>query len=222
MDRQQANALSLSDTDEASIASTSASEVKTLWRYTNLFITRTHAHTHMHNHLTAFGLRQPRVGQYQKKHSPTHTHPDHRTSFINFLHLLWSIASSVFSLRAWQSSLTTSLQVLFRLPLGLGPSTSYSMHILHPVIIFFSQHMPIHAHALFIIIIITSRRRDVLWHVSSSEQCRECWMMDAAAETHATHPMLLSTYLPCQSCTTNTQTRCKFDVYLLKNCNNYH
>jgi len=88
MDRQQANALSLSDTDEASIASTSASEVKTLWRYTNLFITRTHAHTHMHNHLTAFGLRQPRVGQYQKKHSPTHTHPDHRTSFINFLHLL--------------------------------------------------------------------------------------------------------------------------------------
>ena len=69
-----------------------------------------------------------RVGQYQKKLSPTHTHPDHRTSFINFLHLLRSIASSVFSLRAWQSSLTTSLQVLFGLPLGLGPSTSYSMH----------------------------------------------------------------------------------------------
>ena len=65
-----------------------------------------------------------RVGWYQKKHSPTHTHPDHQTSFINFLHLLRSIASSVFSLRAWQSSLTTCLQVLF----GLGPSTSYSMH----------------------------------------------------------------------------------------------
>ena len=28
-----------------------------------------------------------RVGRYQKKHSPTHTHPDHRTSFIIFLHL---------------------------------------------------------------------------------------------------------------------------------------
>ena len=26
-----------------------------------------------------------RVGRYQKKHSPTHTHPDHRTSFIIFL-----------------------------------------------------------------------------------------------------------------------------------------
>jgi len=68
------------------------------------------------------------VGQYQKKHSPIHTHPDHRTSFINFLHLLRSTPSSLFSLRARQSSLTTSLRVLFGLSLGLGPSTSYSMH----------------------------------------------------------------------------------------------
>ena len=62
-----------------------------------------------------------RGGQYQKKHSPTHTHPDHRTSFIfiTFLHLLRSLASSLFSLSARQSSLTTSLQVLFGLPLGL-------------------------------------------------------------------------------------------------------
>ena len=66
------------------------------------------------------------VGRYQKKHSPTHTHPDHRPSFIYFLHFLRS--NSLFSLRAWQSSSTTSLQVLFDLPLGLGPSTSYSMH----------------------------------------------------------------------------------------------
>ena len=69
-----------------------------------------------------------RVGQYQKKHSPTHTRPDHRTSFIIFLHLQWSMVSSLFILRAWQSSRTTSLQVLFGLPLGLGPSTSYSIH----------------------------------------------------------------------------------------------
>ena len=54
-----------------------------------------------------------RVGRYQKKHSPTHAHSDHWTSFINFLHLLRSIASSLFSLRTWQSSLTTSLQVLW-------------------------------------------------------------------------------------------------------------
>ena len=31
-----------------------------------------------------------RVGRYQKKHSPTHTHPDQRASFITFLHPLYS------------------------------------------------------------------------------------------------------------------------------------
>jgi len=75
-----------------------------------------HSNTHRHTHTQPFkfnGLWSGTawVGQYQKKHSPTHTHPDHQTSFINFLHLLRSIASSVFSLRAWQSFLTTSLQV---------------------------------------------------------------------------------------------------------------
>ena len=90
--------------------------------------TRTHTHrpTDTQPYAPLSGTR--RVAEYQKKHSPTHTHPDHQTSFINFLHLLRSIASSVFSLRAWQSSLTTSLQVLFGLPLGLGPATLYSMH----------------------------------------------------------------------------------------------
>ena len=72
--------------------------------------------------------RTTRVGRYQKKHSPAHTHPGQRTSFITFLYLQRSTASSLFSLRACQSSRTTSFQVLFGLPLGLEPSTSYSMH----------------------------------------------------------------------------------------------
>ena len=38
------------------------------------------------------------------------------------------MASSLFSLRASQSSRTTSVQVLFGLLLGLGPSTSYCVH----------------------------------------------------------------------------------------------
>jgi len=54
------------------------------------------------------GTTGTRVGRYQKKHSPTHTHPDHRTSFINFLHLLRSIESFLFSLRARESFSTTS------------------------------------------------------------------------------------------------------------------
>ena len=96
--------------------------------------------THTHTHTQPFnGLRSgtTQVGRYQKKQkrSPTHTHHDDRTSIVNFLHLLRYIASSLFSLSARQSSLTTSLQVLFGLPLGLGPSTSYSMH-------FFTQSLP--------------------------------------------------------------------------------
>ena len=58
-----------------------------------------------------------RVCWYQKKHSPAHTHPGQHTSSITFLHLQWSTASSLFSLRAWQSSRTTSLVI----PLVLNP-----------------------------------------------------------------------------------------------------
>jgi len=62
------------------------------------------------------------------------TYPDHHPTFIIFFQLLWSIASSLSSLHAWQSFCTTSFHVLFDLPLGLEPSTSYSMH-------FFTQSM---------------------------------------------------------------------------------
>ena len=41
-----------------------------------------------------------RAGQYQKKQSPSQTLPDIQTSFINFAHLLRSIASSLFNLQA--------------------------------------------------------------------------------------------------------------------------
>jgi len=80
----------------------------------------------LHTHTQPFNSRwsgTTRVGRYQKKHSPTHTHLDHQTSFINFLHLPRSILCVQF----------TCLTVLFDnlspgLLLGLGPSTSYSMH----------------------------------------------------------------------------------------------
>jgi len=71
---------------------------------------------------------RPFVQRYQKKHSPTHTYPDHQPSFISFLHLLWSVAPFLLNLRAWQPFCTTSLQVFFGLPNGLEPSTSYSIH----------------------------------------------------------------------------------------------
>ena len=76
--------------------------------------------------------RTTRMSQYQKKHPPTH-HPDHHPIFISF-HLLRSVASSLFKLRAWQSFCTTSwsgaLHLIFHT-------------FLHPISVFFSQHMPI-------------------------------------------------------------------------------
>jgi len=71
--------------------------------------------------------RTTQVSRYQKKHSLTH-HPDHHPIFISFFHLPRSIASSLFKLRAWQSFCTTFFHVLFGLPLGLEPFTSYSIH----------------------------------------------------------------------------------------------
>jgi len=84
-----------------------------------------------------------RVSQYQKKHSPTH-HPDHRLIFIGFFHLLQSIASFLFKLRAWQSFSTTSLHVLFGLPLGLEPSTSYSIHFFTQSVSSYRNTCPYH------------------------------------------------------------------------------
>ena len=88
-------------------------------------VTIAHTHTQPFDGLLSGTTR---VGWYRKKHSPTHTHPDYRTSFITFLHLQRSMASTLFILRAWQSSRTTSLQVLFGLPLGLGPRFGGKMH----------------------------------------------------------------------------------------------
>jgi len=70
-----------------------------------------------------------RVSRYQKKHSTTH-HPGHHPIFIRFFHLYYTIHSILLlKLHAWQSFCTTSFLVLFGLPLGLEPSTSYSMHL---------------------------------------------------------------------------------------------
>ena len=65
-----------------------------------------------------------RVSWYQKKHSPTNINRGHQSSLICFLHLLQSTASSLFNVQYFS---TISIQVFFHLPLGLAPSTSYSI-----------------------------------------------------------------------------------------------
>jgi len=72
------------------------------------------------------------------------TYPDHQPSFISFFHVQWSIASFLFYLPAWQSFFTTSLHVLFGLPLGLERSTSYSMHFFTQSVSSFRNTCPYH------------------------------------------------------------------------------
>ena len=87
---------------------------------------------------TAVGLKQQPfngrlsgttpVGRYQKKYAPAHAHPGQRTSFITFLHLQRSMASSLFGLRAWQSSLLSDN--LFPGPLWSSP-WSWALNFIH-------------------------------------------------------------------------------------------
>jgi len=99
-------------------------------------------HSRYNNNIIRFTSGTTWVSRYQKKHSPTH-HPDHHPIFITFFHVR-SIASSLFKLRAWQSFCTTSLHVLFDLPLGLEPSTSYSIHFFTQSVSSFRSTCPYH------------------------------------------------------------------------------
>ena len=113
----------------------------TLWLRLSRDAAKITLRTHARTHTTVSDLWSgtTRVGQYQKKHSPTHTHLDHRTSFLNFLHLQIN------------SILLVQFTVLFD-NLSSGPlwSSSWSWTLyfilhafLHPMIIIFSQHMSI-------------------------------------------------------------------------------
>jgi len=99
--------------------------------------------THTHNHFTALWILSgtTRVSRYQKKHSPTHTYCG-QSSLICFLHLLRSMASSLLNLCAWWSFSTISVQVFFGLPLGLAPSTSYSIHFFNQSLYSFCSTCP--------------------------------------------------------------------------------
>jgi len=103
-------------------------------------------HTHTHNRFTALWnlSRTTRVSRYQKKHSPTQQSSWSSIISICFLHLLRSMASSLFNPCALQSFSTISLQVFFGLPLGLVPSTSYSIHFFTQSLSSFRSTWPYH------------------------------------------------------------------------------
>ena len=70
----------------------------------------------------AIGFQHHKHGSHTLKHSSVHPlESRHHEIFV-------PVASSLFHLHVWQSFSTSSLQVLFGLPLGLELSTSYSIH----------------------------------------------------------------------------------------------
>ena len=87
----------------------------------------THARTH--NHFIALWILSGtnQVSLYQKKHSPAHTYHGHQSSLICFLHVIRSMASSLFSLRSWQS-------FVHNLSPSFLWSTSWTHHTLTPYI----------------------------------------------------------------------------------------
>jgi len=84
------------------------------------------------------------VSRYQKKHSPTHTYRGHQSSLTCFFHIIRSMASSLFNPCTWQSFSTISRQVFFGLPLGMAPSTSYSIHFFIQSLSSFRNTCPYH------------------------------------------------------------------------------
>ena len=96
--------------------------------------------------------------QNRKKHSSTHTHPDHQPPFISFLHLLRSIASSLFNLRTWQflHNLSKSSRLSSTPWSGI---VCFILHIfLHQIIVFVLQHMPIQLlhHDYYYLLVVTT------------------------------------------------------------------
>jgi len=104
-------------------------EKRLKWR---LFVLATMLCTDDGRTTTATTVLRPFVRDYPGEPVPeeTLTHPPSWSS-SSLYQLLPSTtihsASSLFKLRAWQSFCTTSLHVLFGLPLGLEPSTSHSV-----------------------------------------------------------------------------------------------
>ena len=104
----------------------------------------THTHTTV---LRPFVRVYP--GEPVPEETTIHWHPScSSTILISFLHLPRTIASSLLNLHTWQSLCTTSIHVLFDLPLGLEPTTSYFIHFFTQSLSCFRNTCPYH-HNLF-------------------------------------------------------------------------
>ena len=88
----------------------------------------THTHTHTQPFYGFVDFVRDNPGEPVPEETFTHSHSSSSSIIpICFLHLLWSMASSLFNPHTWHSFSTISVQVFFGLPLGLAPFTSYSI-----------------------------------------------------------------------------------------------
>jgi len=87
---------------------------------------------------------QDNMGEPVPEETVTYSHLSWSSVIPSELHLLQSVASSLFNLCDGQSFSTISLQVIFGLPLGLAPSTSYSTHFFTQSLSSFCSTCPYH------------------------------------------------------------------------------
>jgi len=83
-------------------------------------------HTHIHYTALLILSGTTRVSRYQKKHSPTHTHHGHQ-SFLSAFSIYYDPWHPPYSIHVLYSLFPQSSSK-FGLPLGLAPTTSYSIH----------------------------------------------------------------------------------------------
>jgi len=119
------------------------------------FISYTHAHAHTYTQPFYCSLHfvQDKSGEPVPEERFTHSHLSWSSVIPYLLHPSSTIHGiPLFNLRAWQSFSTISLQVFFGLSLGLAPSLHTIIHtFLHPIIVFFSQHMPIPSYCFSVV-----------------------------------------------------------------------
>jgi len=99
-------------------------------RYIRHNATHRHTHTHTQPFYGSLEFVRDYLGEPVPEKTFTHSHLSESPIilYICFLHLLRSMASSLFNLRVWQSFSITSVQLFFEVGLGLAPSTSYSIY----------------------------------------------------------------------------------------------
>jgi len=84
-----------------------------------------------------------RVSQHQKKHSPTHTHRGHQ-SYQSAFSIYYDPWHPPFSIHVLYSLFPQSLSPSFLWATSWSGTLHFILHtFLHPIVVFFSQHMPI-------------------------------------------------------------------------------